>query len=91
MVLHPTQHMHAMTHWHWSTAAGRCAQDKQTKCDMLLRQVALQGVPGIKKVSIRETKIMLPDADSGEGFRNENTWVLDTEGTNLLDVSCCPT
>ena len=58
---------------------------------MLLGQVALQGVPGIKKVSIRETKIMLPDADSGEGFRNENTWVLDTEGTNLLDVSSCPT
>lgn len=57
---------------------------------MLLRQVALQGVPGIKKVSIRETKIMLPDAEAAEGFRNENTWVLDTEGTNLLDVSCCP-
>ena len=51
-------------------------------------QVALQGVPGIKKVSIRETKIMLPDAEAAEGFRNENTWVLDTEGTNLLDVSC---
>lgn len=44
-------------------------------------------MPGIKKVSIRETKIMLPDAEAGEGFRNENTWVLDTEGTNLLDVS----
>ena len=44
-------------------------------------------MPGIKKVSIRETKIMLPDADAAEGFRNENTWVLDTEGTNLLDVS----
>ena len=51
--------------------------------------MALQGVPGIKKVSIRETKIMLPDAEAGEGFRNENTWVLDTEGTNLLDVSSC--
>ena len=46
-------------------------------------------MPGIKKVSIRETKIMLPDAEAGEGFRNENTWVLDTEGTNLLDVSFC--
>ena len=46
-------------------------------------------MPGIKKVSIRETKIMLPDADAAEGFRNENTWVLDTEGTNLLDVSSC--
>ncbi len=44
-------------------------------------------MPGIKKVSIRETKIMLPDAEAAEGFRNENTWVLDTEGTNLLDVS----
>ena len=47
-------------------------------------------MPGIKKVSIRETKIMLPDAEAGEGFRNENTWVLDTEGTNLLDVSSQP-
>ena len=47
-------------------------------------------MPGIKKVSIRETKIMLPDAEAAEGFRNENTWVLDTEGTNLLDVSFCP-
>ena len=47
-------------------------------------------MPGIKKVSIRETKIMLPDAEAAEGFRNENTWVLDTEGTNLLDVSRCP-
>ncbi len=55
---------------------------------MLCLQVALQGVPGIKKVSIRETKIMLPDAEAAEGFRNENTWVLDTEGTNLLAVSC---
>ena len=46
-------------------------------------------MPGIKKVSIREPKLMLPDADAAEGFRNENTWVLDTEGTNLLDVSSC--
>lgn len=60
--------------------------DAEKAC-LALRQVALQGVPGIKKVSIRETKIMLPDAEAAEGFRNENTWVLDTEGTNLLDVS----
>jgi hypothetical protein len=65
----------------------------QTKLGALCLQVALQGVPGIKKVSIRETKVMMPDAEAAEGFRNENTWVLDTEGTNLLDVrpqpSCC--
>ena len=48
-------------------------------------------MPGIKKVSIRETKIMLPDAEAGEGFRNENTWVLDVSSPLLWHATayCC--
>ena len=50
-------------------------------------QVKLQGIPGIRKVFMRELKTTHLD-DSGI-YQTENQWVLDTEGVNLLDVSPC--
>ena len=47
-------------------------------------QVKLQGIPGIRKVFMRELKTTHLD-DSGI-YQTENQWVLDTEGVNLLDV-----
>ena len=45
----------------------------------------MQGIPGIRKVFMRELKTTHLD-DSGI-YQTENQWVLDTEGVNLLDVS----
>ena len=48
-------------------------------------QVKLQGIPGIRKVFMRELKTTHLDQDGI--YQTENQWVLDTEGVNLLDVS----
>lgn len=64
----------------------------------MLSQVVLQGVPGVRKVFLRDAKSTFPDPTGhGDGFKDQNEWVLDTEGTNLLEVfstlqhfiSCC--
>jgi hypothetical protein len=56
----------------------------------LLTQVALQGVHGIKKVFIRETDRLVPDAAAAGGYASEKEWMLDTEGVNLLEVMSHP-
>ena len=56
----------------------------------LLSQVALQGVADIKKVFIRETERLVPDAAAQGGYAKESEWMLDTEGVNLLEVLCHP-
>lgn len=48
-------------------------------------QVKLQGIPGIRKVFMRELKTTHLDQEGI--YQTENQWVLDTEGVNLLDVS----
>ena len=58
--------------------------------DTLLSQVALQGVADIKKVFIRETERLVPDAQAQGGYAKESEWMLDTEGVNLLEVLCHP-
>ncbi len=50
-------------------------------------QVALQGIPDIRKVSIREAQRIAPDSSAPEGYSNDSEWVLDTEGVNLQEVS----
>jgi len=56
----------------------------------MLSQVVLQGVAGVRKVFLRDAKSTNPDPSaSGDGYRDQNEWVLDTEGTNLLEV-CIP-
>ena len=49
-------------------------------------QVRLQGVPGIRKVFLRQTKSKVADF-SGRGFSEVEEWVLDTEGVNLAEAS----
>lgn len=49
-----------------------------------LLQVKLQGIPGIRKVFMRELKTTHLDQEGI--YQTENQWVLDTEGVNLLDV-----
>jgi hypothetical protein len=46
--------------------------------------VRLQGVPGIRKVFLREAK--RTRLDPGRGFVTDNEWVLDTEGETLLGM-----
>ena len=53
----------------------------------MLSQVVLQGVPGVRKVFLRDAKSTFPDPSGhGDGYKDQNEWVLDTEGTNLLEV-----
>lgn len=58
----------------------------------MLSQVVLQGVAGVRKVFLRDAKSTFPDSSPhGDGYRDQNEWVLDTEGTNLLEASHLPT
>ena len=56
------------------------------RCSNGLLQVALQGIPNIKKVFIREAEQVVPDMRSGQGYTKEKEWMLDTEGVNMLQV-----
>jgi len=47
-------------------------------------------VADIKKVFIRETERLVPDAAAQGGYAKESEWMLDTEGVNLLEVLCHP-
>ena len=68
--------------------AGQCRADHIGDDVTGLLQVKLQGIPGIRKVFMRELKTTHLDQDGM--FQTENQWVLDTEGVNLLDVSSLP-
>ena len=66
---------------------GICIKDVRAQsrvCASL--QVALQGIPGIRKVFIREAKRVIPDEAAPDGYANETEWMLDTEGVNLLEA-----
>ena len=52
--------------------------------DQLLQNVVLRGVKGINKVSLRKIKDNV--VESGGAFKKQDIWVLDTIGTNMMDV-----
>jgi len=52
--------------------------------DQLLKNVVLRGIKGINKVIIR--KIIDNMVEHNGVYKKEDIWVLDTVGTNLLDV-----
>ncbi|KAH9118936.1 hypothetical protein AeMF1_008136, partial [Aphanomyces euteiches] len=52
----------------------------------MLTQMRLRGVPNVKKVFMRENP--QNQWDEEKGFVMVKEWVLDTDGTNLLDVIC---
>ena len=52
--------------------------------DQLLEGIVLRGVKDINKVVLRKIKDNL--VEKGGAFAKEDIWVLDTIGTNLLDV-----
>jgi DNA-directed RNA polymerase II subunit RPB1 len=52
--------------------------------DQLLEGIVLRGVKNINKVILRKVKDNL--VEKGGAFKKEDIWVLDTIGTNLLDV-----
>ncbi|TMW63060.1 hypothetical protein Poli38472_005678 [Pythium oligandrum] len=54
----------------------------------MLTQMKLRGVIGVKKVYIRENHPTMWQDDVG--FKMSSEWVLDTDGTNLLDIMCYP-
>ncbi|KAF6257604.1 hypothetical protein COO60DRAFT_1622218 [Scenedesmus sp. NREL 46B-D3] len=51
-----------------------------------LRDMQLQGVQRINKVFLRLQKSLFPDPAASNGYRQEDEWVLDTEGVNLMGV-----
>ena len=51
----------------------------------MLTNLALRGIPDIKKVFIREANTMGLDATT-ETFAKKSEWMLDTDGVNLLEV-----
>ena len=51
----------------------------------MLSNLALRGIPDIKKVFIREANTMGLDSET-ETFTKKSEWMLDTEGVNLLEV-----
>ena len=52
--------------------------------DQLLQKVVLRGIEGINKVILRK---ILDNVVEGNGvYKKQDIWVLDTVGTNLLDV-----
>ena len=55
-----------------------------------LRDLQLQGVPGIRKVFLRTSKRVTPDAGAATGFATEEEWLLDTEGCNLMSALSYP-
>jgi len=52
--------------------------------DELLNNVVLRGIKGINKVSMRKIKDNV--VEQGGVFKKQDIWVLDTIGTNMLDV-----
>ncbi len=52
----------------------------------MLSQVKLQGIQGIKKVTIRNVSRLVVRPEEGQGYFQENEWMLDTEGVNLQEV-----
>lgn len=42
------------------------------------------------QVFLRQSKALFPDPEAPTGFRNEDEWVLDTEGVNLMGVLPVP-
>ena len=56
----------------------------------MLSQVKLQGIQGIKKVTIRNVSRLVVRPEDGQGYFQENEWMLDTEGVNLQEVSSIP-
>jgi DNA-directed RNA polymerase II subunit RPB1 len=52
--------------------------------DQLLQNVVLRGVKGIKKVIVRKIKDNV--VENNGLYKNKEIWVLDTIGTNLLDI-----
>ncbi|KAF8022821.1 hypothetical protein BT93_F0363 [Corymbia citriodora subsp. variegata] len=52
----------------------------------MLTELALQGIPDINKVFIKNVKVN--KFNENDGFKPETEWMLDTEGVNLLAVMC---
>jgi DNA-directed RNA polymerase II subunit RPB1 len=52
--------------------------------DQLLQNIVLRGVKGIKKVIVRKIKDNV--VENNGLYKNKEIWVLDTIGTNLLDI-----
>jgi DNA-directed RNA polymerase beta' subunit len=52
--------------------------------DELLNNIVLRGIKGINKVSMRKIKDNV--VEQGGVFKKQDIWVLDTIGTNMLDV-----
>jgi DNA-directed RNA polymerase II subunit RPB1 len=56
----------------------------------ILCSMALQGVPGIRKVFTRKEKLKFFKSDGSFEQNSQLEWVLDTEGINLREVMALP-
>jgi DNA-directed RNA polymerase II subunit RPB1 len=51
----------------------------------LLNEISLKGIPGIKKVYMREENVAHYNSQTGK-FEKAKEWVLDTDGVNLSEI-----
>src|SRR5215475_4939651 len=56
----------------------------------MLSEMVLRGIPGIKKVFMRELDRKDRFDEDGKYKEQYKEWILDTEGINLLSVLSCP-
>jgi DNA-directed RNA polymerase II subunit RPB1 len=61
----------------------------KTVHDYLLDNVAIGGVPGIKRVSVREQQLCVIDATT-HALTRRTQWVADTDGTNFRAILALP-
>jgi DNA-directed RNA polymerase II subunit RPB1 len=61
----------------------------KTMHDYLLDNVAINGVPGIKRVSVREQQSCVVATDT-RALTRDKQWIADTDGTNLRGVLALP-
>jgi DNA-directed RNA polymerase II subunit RPB1 len=82
--LHTLAHFHSNHHQSHTTPPTTTTQHQQ-----LQHQHHQKGVPGIRKVFLRQTNSVAPAPD-GSAYARVTEWVLDTEGVNLLQVLAHP-
>jgi DNA-directed RNA polymerase II subunit RPB1 len=75
------------------------AEEEETTAgdDLVLRlveqkldQVKLCGIPGVEKVFLVKEKVTRIDDNGAYSDQKREPWILDTEGTNLLETLSCP-
>ena len=61
-------------------------EDMKLIQNRILNDYLIRGIPEIKKVYFKETKMVGLYNNNGDPIKNKNEWVLETDGSNLASV-----